>query len=497
MTTAERSLRDRAELEQRLLARRARRNPGIPAAGRRPGVNRFPASPVQQLMWEFHHECPGESTWVTLGGVRLFGPLDLALLQRALDALVERHESLRTVFRAGEGGTVEQVVLDRGHRLTLPVLEVSAEQARTAAAAAIDQPFDLVNGPLARLHVLRLAPQEHHLMLVLHHIVSDGHSMEVFIQELSALYLSLAAEVPSPLPPLTVQPADVAAWQRARWDDNTRRRVTGYWQRRLADAEPLRLPTDVQPGPEPSSAGLTCQLPVDEETIDRLRRLGKEHQATLFMVTLAAFHLLFARYSGQRGAMVSTPYSYRDRPETYAPIGAFINYLMLRPDLSGDPAFHTVLEQVRDATLLDFEHHQLPLDELIDALGMDPVEGRRTLMRVLFTEESDPEIPLAPDGELRSEMIADPPWHHALRDLTLRVTAGEDGTHVIVTYRADAFTPQRAADIAADYRDLLRLVAADPGVRVLGAHAALPLRVPVADAPAAATAASEPALEEL
>lgn len=489
MTTAEQDLRARARIEAQLLARRVRRAPGIPALPRRPGDNVFPTSPVQQLMWEFHHECPGESTWVTLGGVRLYGPLDTALLQSALDALVDRHESLRTVFRAGPDGAVEQVVLARGHRLAVPVHEVTADQAEAVSAAAIDQPFDLVHGPLARLHVLRLAPQEHHLMLVLHHIVSDGHSMEVFIQELAALYLSRAAGVPDPLPAITAQPADVAAWQRARWDGPARQRGTQYWKQRLAGAEPLRLPTDAPRGPEPSSAGLTCQLPVDEQTMEALRRLGQEHQATLFMVTLAAFHVLFARYTGQRHGMVSTPYSYRDRPETYAPIGAFINYLMLRPDLSGDPDFREVLRRVRDATLLDFEHHDLPLDELIEALGMDPVDGRRTLMRVLFTEESDPEVPLAADGLLRSEMIADPPWHHALRDLTLRVTAGAEGTHVIVTYRVDAFSAARAADIAADYRDLLRLVAADPGLRVLDPHAGPALRVP-------ALAPTDPPLEQ-
>ncbi len=471
MTT---DLQERIRLEAALLARRAQRPVGIPVLPRPQYPCAFPVSPIQQLLWQFHHECPGESTWLTLGGIRIYGPLDLAVLKRAFDAMTERHESLRTVFRTPANGTLEQVVLPPSFRLAMPLHDVSPEQAEAVAEAVIDEPFDLVHGPLTRFSVLRLAPQEHHLMLVQHHIVSDGASAEIFITELAALYLAFAAGAPDPLPRLAAQPADLATWQRERLDEATRRRLAGYWTERLAGADPLRLPADRLHEPVPSSAGLTSQLLVEPETMQALRRLGKENSATPFMVTLAAFQILFAWYTGQREAMVATPYSYRDRPETYAPIGAFINYLMLRTDLSGDPDFREVLRRVRDNTLRDFEHHQLPFNDLIEALGLEPATGRYVLIRALFTEESDPEVPLDSDGPLRTEMIADPPWHHALRDFTLRVTTGEEGTHVVVTYRADAFTAQRAADIAADYRDVLRLAARDPGFRVFPRNRACP-----------------------
>jgi hypothetical protein len=469
MTDVPSAMQDRARLEAALLARRARRPAGIATLPRHEEPNTFPVAPVQQLMWQLHHECPGESTWVTLGGIRLYGPLDLAVLRRAFDALTERHESLRTTFRPAPDGRIEQVIAPASSRLDMPVLDVSAETVTEIAAAVIDEPFDLTRGPLTRFSVLRVSPDEHHLMLVLHHIVSDGASMEIFIADLAAFYLAFAAgQDDCPLPALAAQPADLAAWQLGRLDEAARTRLVTYWTDRLAGASPLQLPTDTRRGPEPSSAGLTCQLPVEQETIDALRKLSQEHNATLFMVTLAAFHVLFAWYTGQRDAMVATPYSYRDRPENYAPVGAFINYLMLRADLSDDPDFREVVARVREDTLRDFEHDALPFNDLIEALGLDPPAGRHSLMCALFTEESDPEVPLPDNVGLRSEMILDPPWHHALRDFTLRVTAGEDGTHVIVTYRSDAFSPNRAANIAADYRDLLRLAARDPDFRVFG-----------------------------
>jgi hypothetical protein len=477
VTAVEQSLDARARMETALLARRARKASGIPPLAREPGVNIFPVSAIQRLMWEFHHECPGESTWVTLGGIRLLGPVDLDVLQRALDALIQRHEAMRTLFRMS-GGQLEQVILDSSYRLIIPRHEITAQEAEDVMAAVIDEPFDLETGPLVRLHVLRLSPEEHHLMLVLHHIVSDGRSMEIIIDELAALYLGFAAGVPAPLPPLAAQPADVAAWQRVRLEGPLRQRVTDYWTRRLAGAEPLDLPTDLPRPPVPSSAGLTRQLLVEPETMEALRRLARQHNATLFMVGLAAFQILFAWYGGRRDGMVATPYSYRDRQEIDAPVGAFINYLMLRPDLSGDPDFLTVLLRVRDATAVDFEHHELPFDDLISTLGLDQKTGRYTLMRAMFTEESDPDAPAADGAALSSELIADPPWHHALRDLSLRLTAGAEGTSVIITYREDAFTARRVTDIAADYRDLLALIAADPRFRVFDAPRRAALRVP-------------------
>ncbi len=483
MTMAGPALSERARLEAALLARRSKRPAGIPVQPRPHYPIAFPASAAQLYQWQSHFEYPGGGGSPTiLGLVRIFGLLDLATLKRAFDALTQRHESLRTVFRAGRDGDVEQVIFTPSYRLEMPVHDVLPEDAAERASALLYAPFDLTSGePLTRLDVLRLPGQEHHLVLAQHHIVSDGGTVEIFISELAALYLAFALDVPDGLPPLQAQPADLAVWERDCLDDAARRRHGDYWANRLGGITvPIALPTDARPGPAPSAAARSTRLRVEPETMASLRELARENGATLFMVVLAAFHILFAWYTGQRDGMVKTPWTGRDRPESHQVIGCFINHLVLRADLAGDPDYLEVLRRVRDDTLRDFDHAQFPINDVIDALGLEPVAARRDLTRAMFTQETDPEIPYVATGDLRSEIV-DPPVREALRDLTMRVITYAEGTDIYLRYRTDAFTPKRAADIVADYRDLLRLIARDPGFKVFGheGRAVLPtLRVP-------------------
>lgn len=187
---------------------------------------------------------------------------------------------------------------------------------------------------------------------------------------------------------------------------------------------------------------------------------------------------VLARYTGVRDGAVTTPYSCRDRPEADRLVGAFINLLIVRADLSGDPTYLQVLERVRDRTAADFEHHDLPVAEVIEALGHEPAAGRRDMLRALFTEEDNPAVPDEAEEILRSEMVMDPPWHQAERDFTLRVTHDATaGTRIIVTYRTSAYTAARVRDIAADYRDLLDRIAAGTSFRVFDDRGGPPLRV--------------------
>ncbi|MFJ3722511.1 condensation domain-containing protein [Streptomyces sp. NPDC090045] len=482
MTSTQADLAARARLEAALLARRRSRKKatGIPRLPRTEGGDTFPLSHTQRLMWDLHHHSPAGGTWVTLGGVRLYGPLDIPVLEQAFTAVTERHEALRTSFGTDEHGDPVQAVRPAAALLSVPVTEVTPDGADAAMATILDEPFDLEKDLLVRLHVLRLGPQEHHMLLVVHHIVSDGRTMEIIIAELAVLYAAFAAGLPSPLPPLPVQVADVAVWQNQRLS-GSRRRLLDYWLPALQGATGVVPPTDAPPRPAPGSWGRTYQLPVPAETVQALRNVGSAHNATLFMVTLAACHTLLSWYTGVRDGAVASPYTYRDRPEIDSLAGAFMNYLVLRADLSGDPTFTEVLGRVRERTAADFEHHELPIGELTAELGHEPTAGTHSLLRSLFTEESDPGLPPQGVTALRTEMIADPPWRRAERDFTLRVTHGTAGTHVIVTYRTDAFTPERVRDIAADYRDLLERIAADPGFKVFDAQGgpnAPTLRVP-------------------
>jgi len=490
--TATADLAGRAQLEAALLARRRGRVDAIPRLPRSEGVTTFAAAAIQRLMWELHHEYPGETTFITLGGIWLKGPLDRDLLQQAFDGLVERHEACRTLFRwMPDDELVQDVHAGARHRIVQ--VDVTPDGVDAAAAAAIDEPFDLVRGPLVRMHLLRVNPVLHQVVLVLHHIVSDGVTMEIFVQELAGAYLALVAGATAPIPPPATQPADVAAWQNARLRGPLGERQAAYWRRRLAGFVPAELPTDAERSPVPSAAGLTYQLPVPAATVTGLGRLAAERQVTLFMLTLAAFQVLMCWYTGRLDTGVATPFSYRTRTELADPVGAFINYLVLRADLSGDPTFAEVLERVRQSTVTDFEHHDLPLDDVIDTIGLAPQYGRYVLLRTLFTEESDPAVPLEAEGEIGAELVLNPPWHHALRDLSVRVTAGHAGTHIIVTYRVDAFSPGRVADIAADYLDLLTAVVADPQLRIFddAGRSALNLRVPTSAPP------TDPTLEDM
>jgi hypothetical protein len=475
--TATVDLARRARLEAVLLRRRRGPAETIPVLPREPGEQVFPASHIESLMWYLHHEYPGWSTFLTLGALRMRGELDVALLERAMNALLVRHDVLRAVYRT-DGGQVLRCERPFTPR-AIDVVDVTEDDVDPAGAAVIDAPFDLTTGPLVRLRLLRRAPDDHLAVLVLHHIVSDGRSMELFFQELATLYLAGRAGIEPPLVPLPVQYADVAAWQRARLAGAVRAEQVAYWTARLHGHQLLRLPADAPRAPEPSSAGRTTGLRVPDEVAAGLRRLGGTSQATLFMVTLAALDALLAWYSGQRDILVATPVSWRDRPEVDALMGAFINYLPLRADLSGNPTYAELLDAVRDRTAQDLAHHELPFDEVSAAAGYQPTHGRDALLRVLFTEEADPSVPPTGSADLSAELV-DPPWHHALRDFTVRFTAAGDGTYIVLTYRVDAFTEDRVDAIAADYLDVLTRVVADPQRRVFEPDGpfGVPLRVP-------------------
>ncbi|KUO04435.1 condensation domain-containing protein [Streptomyces caeruleatus] len=469
MTTTDAELAARARLEATLLARRQKTaRPGIPRLARSGSGDDtvFPASRIQRLMWDLHHEHPGSNTWITVGGVRLHGPLDTTVLARAYAALVDRHEALRTRFRLDERGELLQVVRPVGHRVPLLTADVSPEAVTDSAAAVITEPFDPGEDDLVRLKVLRLSAREHLVVLVLHHAISDLATTQIVIEDLGALYLAFSSGLPSPLPELPVQPGDLAVWQNERLSGPEHRNLVDYWTRRLDGAVPVAPPADGPGGSGPE--GRTLRLAVPDDVVAALRELARRHNSTLFMVTLSALHILLARRSGQRDVLVTTPYSYRDRPELGRTVGAFINYLLLRADLSGDPSYLDVLRQVRQHTVADFEHHELPLDDVVSALRRAPAAGRRDLTRVLFTEESDPDVGLDIGPGLRAEPAVDLPWDRAERDLALRVTSGASGTDIIVTHRTAAYTPERAHDIAADYRTLLTRIAGDPTFRVFG-----------------------------
>ncbi|WP_316527974.1 condensation domain-containing protein [Kitasatospora brasiliensis] len=469
----------RARLEAALLARRTRApRTGVPRLPRGPGENEYPTAPIQRFLWDAHHADPGRNIWVVLGGVRVTGRLDLTALQRAFDLVVERHEALRTLYRTTPDGELLQVVQPAAnYRVALRLHEMTDRQDEQELAAVLSGRFDLERGPVIRLDVLPLSEQEHDLALVLHHIAGDGATVHLIAEELAAAYSSFAADgAAPPLPAIGVQPADIAAWRSARLTTARRRELLDYWTGRLADLRLPAPPADRTPAAVLDTRGRTHQLRLSDTTLQALRRIGAEHSASLFLVTLAAFYVLLVRYSGQRANTVAAPVSYRDQPEFHRPAGALFDLMLLHTELTGDPRFVEVLAQVRDRTVDDFEHAELPYPEVVAALGYRPEDSHGLLQQVLFTEETDAGVPLPAGHALAGEVISAPPWHHALRPLTVRVTGRPGSTHIVVTHRLDRFSEQRARNIAADFVDLLDLIATDPTVRVLGSPALPALR---------------------
>ncbi|MEW5930754.1 MAG: amino acid adenylation domain-containing protein [Gemmatimonadota bacterium] len=352
----------------------------------------LPLSFPQQRLWFLEQLEPGRPFYHIGVPVRLRGRLDREALTRALTEIVRRHEALRTGF----------VVVDGEPRQTVrPPFEVEVPLDECAGIpheallerirAELEAPFDLEHDPLVRARLLRLGDEEHVLAATLHHVISDGWSMGVFIRELTVLYEAFVAGRPSPLPDLPLQYGDFAVWQRGRLGGEVLEKQLAYWREQLRDFPTVDLPTDFPRPPVQShrGAGLWFRLPA--ETAARLKALAKEEGATLFMLLLAAWQTLLLRYTGQDDLVVGTPIANRTRKEIEPLIGFFVNTLVLRGDLSGDPPFRELLRRVRETTLGAYAHQDLPFERLVEELQPERDLSRNPLFSVLFALQNAPE----------------------------------------------------------------------------------------------------------
>ncbi|HVG31078.1 MAG TPA: amino acid adenylation domain-containing protein, partial [Pyrinomonadaceae bacterium] len=356
----------------------------------------LPLSFAQQRLWFIDQLEPGNTAYLLPMAVRLSGRLDAGALGRALGEVARRHESLRTSFVA-EGGTPRQVV-GEAVETELPLLDLrdlpeAEREARARLLADEDarRPFDLGRAPLLRASLLRLGEEEHVLLLTMHHIVSDGWSLGVLVRELSALYAAYAEGRPSPLPELPVQYADFAAWQTEWLQGEALERQLAYWRQRLSDSPSVvSLPADRPRPPVHSFRGARESMVLPQDLADDLKALGQGERATLFMVLLAAFQTLLYRYTGQRDISVGSPVANRNRGETENLIGFFVNMLVLRADLSGEPTFRELLSRVREVCLGAYAHQDVPFEKLVEELQPGRDLGRSPLFQVAFALQNAP-----------------------------------------------------------------------------------------------------------
>jgi amino acid adenylation domain-containing protein len=430
-----------------------------------PRAGSLPLSFTQERLWFLDQLAPGTATYNIPAAFRLTGRLDIAALGQSLNAIVQRHEVLRTTFRAIEGQPVQ--VIASPLTLPLPVVEIYGEAAPIRQATLLRlateearQPFDLARGPLIRTTLLRLGEEEHVLLLTMHHIVSDGWSMGVFFQELAALYTTCLANSPASLSALPIQYADFAQWQRQCFQEGLLETQLAYWRQQLAGLLPLDLPTD-HPRPRLQTyRGTKQSLGLPPHTTEALKALSRQEGVTLFMTLLAAFQTLLYRYTGQEDVVVGCPIANRNRTEVEGLIGAFINTLALRTDLGGNPSFQDVLARVRDVALGAYAHQDIPIEKLIEELQPERDTSRPPLVQVLFNLLNFTDDRLALPHLTLTRLEVDEAT--AKFDLTLYVAETDAGLSVTANYNSDLFEATTIRQLLGHFQTLLEGIVANP-----------------------------------
>nr|WP_277991511.1 non-ribosomal peptide synthetase [Corallococcus macrosporus] len=457
-----------------LLAGRLERLPRAAAPALEP-VKRdapLPLSFAQQRLWFLDQLQPGGSTYNVPGAVHLEGELDREALHGALRALAGRHEALRTTFPRQGDAPVQHVHPELLGALEFVDLEALAPEARDAEArrrmeAEARRPFDLAEGPLLRATLLALAPRRHVLLLTLHHIITDGWSLALLVRDLGELYGALREGREPALPPLPVQYADFAVWQRRWLQGEPLRRELDFWRGELADAPAaLELPTDRPRPPVQTFHGASVRVTLSRDVGRAVSRLAQAHQATDFMVLMAAWQVLLARHSGQDDVSVGSPIAGRTRAETEGLVGFFVNTLVLRARIDPRASFQELLTRVRGTTLAAYAHQDVPFERLVEELRPQRDLSRSPLFQVMFALQNAPAAVLTLPGlTLRLESVED---DSAKFDLGLGLEPREDGFAGTLVYNTDLFDAATAERLARHFEALVAAVAAD-ATRPVGA----------------------------
>ena len=430
----------------------------------------IPASFSQQRLW-FLHEVDPYSTAYNISSVfSITGPLDVSTLEEALNTLIARHEILRTTFSVVNGTPVQNIL--PALTLSLPVTDLEAlpEEARKTDARkiAVDEarrPFDIRHGPLVRARALSLGGQNYLLLLNFDHAILDGGSMGTLFKELGTLYEALANQQPSPLPPLQVQYADYAVWQRECLQGDVLEAQLDFWNRQLGNHSPtLNLPTDYPRRAIQTSRGMRETLALSKPLTDSLKVLSQREGVTLFMTLLAAFKILLSRYSGQEDIVVGSTIAGRNRPEIEGLIGFFINALPLRTDLSGKPSFLELLKRVREVCLGAYTHQDLPFERIVEAINPNRDLSRNPLFQIMFNMADVSERVLQLAGcEVIKESFFDP---EAKFDITLYAPEKAGAIELAIVYNADLFSESRIAIMLEQFGYLLSQIAEKPGATI-------------------------------
>ncbi|WP_147451557.1 non-ribosomal peptide synthetase, partial [Corallococcus llansteffanensis] len=419
-------------------------------------------------MWFLDQLEPGQALYNIPLALRLTGALDVDVLRRTFAEVVRRHEPLRTTFLERDGQPLQRIhAAPAEWALPVEVLPEGATREDTLRRRMRDEaarPFDLGTGPLLRTRLLRLGAEEHILLLCMHHIVSDGWSMGVLVHEVGSLYAAFAEGRPSPLPALEVQAADFAVWQRQEGNSDGVQAHLDALRESLKDLPSLTLPSEHGLPATRTLRGASHVFTLPASLVRSLEQVGRDRDATLFMVLLAGYETLLSRYSGQDDFAVGSPVAHRTRPELEPLIGVFLNTLVLRARLDGDPRFTELLDRVRESSLSAYAHQDVPFERLVEALGAERGAERASLFQVMFALHNAPVPPPSLPG-LRVALLPTAPDTSRF-DVSLSLMERDGGLEGTLEYSLDLFTSATAARLASQFRVLLEAVARDATVPV-------------------------------
>jgi amino acid adenylation domain-containing protein len=429
----------------------------------------LPLSFAQQRLWFLDQLEGGSSTYNVPAALQLQGSLNPDALEQSLTAIAQRHEALRTTFAMVDGSPIQVISPSITINLATVNLQHLPEEEKTVKVQqlileASQQPFDLANGSLLRASLLRLGEESHILLLVMHHIICDGWSMGVFLRELSTIYAGFIKEIPTSLPKLPIQYADFACWQHQQLQLLAMDANLAYWKQQLTNLPTVELPTDHPRLPVQTFRGTRQNLELSQDLSEEIKALSRREGTTLFMTLIAAFKTLLYCYANQDDIVVGTDVANRNRLETEGIIGFFVNQLVLRTDLSGNPTFHDLLGRIRKVTLAAYDHQDMPFDQLVAALNPERNLSRTPLFQSKLVFQNAPMPALE------------------LEDLTLNVIEIDDGTakfDLLLTlwdsqrltgnleYSTDLFDSATITRMLADYEIILRTVVAQPNITLL------------------------------
>ncbi|HKR11861.1 MAG TPA: amino acid adenylation domain-containing protein [Pyrinomonadaceae bacterium] len=414
----------------------------------------LPLSFAQQRLWFLQRLEPSSTSYNISFSARFVGPLNLRVIEESINEIVRRHEALRTTFTEIDSEPVQ--IIAPSLVIAPSIVELDqvdeAEIERLLREEAC-RPFDLERGPLVRTTILRLSGNECVVSLSMHHAISDGWSGGVFIRELIAIYDAVLADRQSPLPELEIQYADFAHWQRQRLQQDDFQSQLSYWREQLTDVPQLDLPVSRTRPPVRSEQGAALRFNLPKELAQKLRAVSGRNGATLFMTLLAALQVLLSRYSSQTDVAVGTPVANRNSAEIEPLIGCFVNTLVMRTDLSGNPTFRELLERVRNVALGAYTHSEVPFERLVSELQPDRDLSRTPLFQVMMVLQNTPQQSLVLGG--LNCQLAEIDNGTAKFDLTVQLTESEDGLDGKWEYSTDLFDEAAVERMVDHFRVLL------------------------------------------